>query len=281
MTDEKSPNVLDALSELDADDVRVSDVSAFVAVLRRDVRPPWIYRGQALMDDPVPVIDRIRTSGVYLTPRSRVRSETIALEDFKRLSRPYLSVIPDDDNDLEWMAVARHHRLPTRLLDWSENALAALFFAVEQPNDNNNSVVYGYQRPLGDLTADGRSWSFNEKTRLMVYRPPYIAPRITAQSAVFTVHGAEFHRRSDETGEPIRAWPEAWPGKKITIQIPAAARVPIREQLSGLGIHRASMFPDADGVAEHIKLSVYGASDQPTSHEKLAALAKGRSLGRP
>ncbi len=49
----------------------------------------------------------------------------------------------------EWISLAQHYRVPTRLLDWSENPLVALYFAVEVDEDSNGAQV------------DGRVWALN------------------------------------------------------------------------------------------------------------------------
>ncbi|GAA4274725.1 FRG domain-containing protein [Aquimarina gracilis] len=153
---------------------------------------------------------------------------------FKESSIPYLEHKPD--NELEWLAVAQHYGLPTRLLDWSYNPLVSTYFAVES-NPDNDSAVY----ILSGCSTIQDPYKTNpyKLDRVYKYRPPYISARIQNQSGVFTVHNA-----------PDIPWEH---DKLKKVVIPKELKPVIKKTLFKYGVNQRLIYPGLEGVARDLK----------------------------
>jgi FRG domain len=160
---------------------------------------------------------------------SRIDHERSLLERFKKGARPYISVEPADS--WEWLALAQHHGLATRLLDWTLNPLVALFFALEGAVPGKDGSVWAYQHSGALPTTLPDPFELSE---VALFSPPHVSMRITVQGGCFTAH-------PQSMGE--------WTGLLTWIKIPGGCRELIRKQLAGVGVNRASLFPGLDGVA--------------------------------
>lgn len=67
--------------------------------------------------------------------------ESAMLEDFK-LKNPRDHENSNFNDTFSWLTIAQHHALPTRLLDWSESISSALYFAVDQHEENSHGKLY-------------------------------------------------------------------------------------------------------------------------------------------
>jgi len=160
-------------------------------------------------------------------------SEKLILDIFKQRAAAHVQFIPDNNNNLEWLALGQHHGLPTRLLDWSTSPLVALFFALMDNHDEKAAV---YARIVERYTNDFDPFTI---TDVQKYYPPHITPRIPAQQALFTVQS-----------DPTKPMPDH---KRFTkIIIPKRLRFKFRKRLNFYGINNESMFPDLDGASAHL-----------------------------
>ena len=221
----------------------VHDVREYLGtVLEKRGRPDdlWVFRGQRNRAwDPTPQIDRPDFSAYRAEVKwTRPKHETWLLEEFKKGARPLAPTPPQ--NQWEWLALAQHHGLATRLLDWTTNSLGALYFACEDQHSTADSVVWCYHH-AGE-TANPSKDPFSVKV-VTSYWPPHVTQRITVQGGCFTAHPPNSARS-----------PNKWPGDLRQLVISSASRHRIRRELAQLGITRSTLFPDLDGIAASINL---------------------------
>jgi hypothetical protein len=88
----------------------------------------------------VPAIGRQPSVSAY-----RLADEKILCEEFALQSQRYLDA--EGFTDLEWLAIAHHYGLPTRLLSWAANPLLAAWFATGEENTTCEGKVLALRVP--------------------------------------------------------------------------------------------------------------------------------------
>jgi FRG domain len=208
----------------------IKSVEDLLGIVQEYANKTVIYRGVTSSKyDLVPKVGRRRRREKLLG----LRDESNILDLFKQRAIAHLQRVPNDN--WEWLAIAQHHGLPTRLLDWTRNPLVAAYFAVVNKSDGA-SAIYAYENNQ-HLSIIKHPDPF-KVDRVARFVPNHTTLRIIVQSGLFTVH-------------PKPAVPYT-DSKIARFVIPAHQRKGIKKTLDKLGINIGSMFPDLDGIARHI-----------------------------
>ena len=232
---------------------------------------PW-FRGES--GDQLPLCPKIA--------KYTANKENYLLQSFRRQAGGLANSPPRQGHTDLWLFKAQHYGIPTRLLDWTEGALHALYFAINRENQNPrmymlnphhlNELAIGYKLPdyefplswvkIGEVYVS-LAWQHRdllpkhmdvEKTKgwdldiPIAFPATYQDQRMIAQRSCFTIHGIA-----------LKPLAEILKNKRIDLadylieyKIDFESRKSLLRELSILGISAATVFPDLDHLSQDL-----------------------------
>jgi hypothetical protein len=227
------------------------------------IRSPYAFRGVSNATYPL-TSSLSRLGGAY------AQMEQHLLRNFRKYAR---RSDVQTDSVWNWLAVAQHHGLPTRLLDWTFSPQVAMHFATARLREfEYDAVIWtvDFVRAHALLPAPLRAEMESECADVftvemlarrartleefdaldgepfaLFFEPPSLDDRIVNQFALFAVMSSpEAH---------LEDWLAAHPELVRRIVIPAELKWEIRDKLDQANVTERVLFPGLDGLSAWLK----------------------------
>lgn len=232
-------------------DVKIRNLADYITTMSMP-GPLW-FRGHA------DIAWRLAPSALRYDDEDHRRYAVGLISEFKRVGEIKLMRPPQWNEDLKWVQLAQHYGVPTRLLDWTESPVIALYFAclttendgavfVMNPIDLNRASFP--QKPrVFNLQLDEATISkylvgeLKGKRRLktIAVSPVWNSERLMVQKGAFTLHGTEYDL--DDQQAP----------SLVAVPVPRDSKARLREDLERFGIDEMTMFPELEHACNFLK----------------------------
>ena len=195
---------------------------------------------------------------------ARKRTQALQLiQEFKRLAPLKLDRPSQPTDELEWVQLAQHYGLPTRLLDWTENAAIGLYFACVVPETNGavfvlnpielNQLANPKRPRILTIHEDrdlinkylGLGGSRTPGLRTIAIKPVMNTARILLQRGAFTLHGSNRFGLTSQDAATL-----------IYIPILSDFKPALLKELSRVGVDEMSIFPEPEHVCSHLRQTI-------------------------
>lgn len=223
-------------------------------------RSPFAFRGIPNANS-APETTLTRLGGEYH------RREQSLLRNFRKYAHRSTS---QPDSLWNWIALAQHHGLPTRLLDWSFSPYVALHFAtVDRVHWSDDAIIWCVdcvkvkkylpvtlrkllrQQDSDVLTVEMLDRAaptlaalerLSSKPFVAFFEPPSLDDRIVNQAALFSLCS-----RADVS---ICSWLDQHQHLVRRVRVPAGLKREVRDKLDQANINERILFPGLDGLTE-------------------------------
>jgi hypothetical protein len=224
-------------------------------------RSPFVFRGMGLArNDLSTSLHRLAAGHGDI-----VKLEGHLLRNFRKYAHADAAA---GDSIWNWLALAAHHGLPTRLLDWTYSPFVALHFATENlayyrqdaviwcvnHRETNQRLPSELRKQLDEQGSNaftvemlthiaGTLEKFQALSRndfVVFLEPPSLDDRIVNQFALFSLMS-----RADGC---LDDWLRGHPELSRKIIIPAELKWEVRDKLDQAGITERVLFPGLDGL---------------------------------
>jgi hypothetical protein len=239
-------------------DKTVKNITELLKYLKTDtinLKTPFWFRGHSKKEySLLPSLFRYK----------KIPNETNLIEKFKQNATLLLN--GNNRDDIDWLFIMQHNGVPTRLLDWTESPLVALYFTCisEKKSAGTLNVLLPIELNKQAAIKQNHIVSINDTAIQQRYSPeayrsetsssmlpvaiicPRNNPRIQSQLGTFTI----FHKDKteiDNIGDKKHIW---------RYIIPANAKENIIKELEVFGIDEFRLFPELPSLGSIIKRNI-------------------------